>query len=92
MAWLSVGKLYKLLLFYLLTGFGLRHSMELKNRILSIFQYLWEHTDETHTTTLEKLKNYLQSCGLSRPDSRIIKADIDQLIEFGVDIVVNRRV
>lgn len=92
LAWLSVGKLYKLLLLYLLIGFGLRHNLELKNRILSIFQYLWEHTDETHTTTLEKLKNYLQSCGLSRPDSRIIKADIDQLIEFGVDIVVNRRV
>lgn len=64
----------------------------MKNRILLILQYLWEHTDEAHPTTLEQLKDHLQSCGLSRPDSRTIKADIEQLIEFGVDIIIDRRV
>ena len=66
--------------------------MELKNRILLTFKYLWEHTDEAHTVSLEQLKDHLQSCGLSRPDSRTIKADIDQLIELGVDIIIDRRV
>lgn len=66
--------------------------MKLESRILLIFQYLWEHTDESNPMTLEKLKNHLQSCGMSRPDSRTIKADIDQLIELGVDIIIDRRV
>lgn len=66
--------------------------MKLKSRILLIFKYLWDHTDEAHTVSLEKLKDHLQSCGLSRPDSRPIKADIDQLIELGVDIIIDRRV
>jgi len=66
--------------------------MKLKSRILLIFKYLWEHTDEAHTVSLEQLKDHLQSCGLSRPDSRTIKADIDQLIELGVDIIIDRRV
>lgn len=66
--------------------------MKLKSRILLIFKYLWDHTDEAHTVSLEKLKDHLQSCGLSRPDSRTIKADIDQLIELGVDIIIDRRV
>lgn len=54
--------------------------MRLKNRILLVFKYLWEHTNEANSTTLEQLKDYLQSCGLSRPDSRTIKADIEQLM------------
>lgn len=29
----------------------------MKSRILLIFQYLWEHTDEAHTVSLEKLKD-----------------------------------
>lgn len=66
--------------------------MHLASRILLTFQFLWEYTDEVNPTTLEQLKDYLQSCGLSRPDSRTIKADINQLIEFGVDIIIDRRV
>ena len=66
--------------------------MNLKNRILLTLQYLWEYTDEANPTTLERLKDHLQSCGLSRPDSRTIKADIGQLIELGVDIVIDRKV
>lgn len=66
--------------------------MRLKSRILLIFKHLWDHTDEAHTVSLEQLKDHLQSCGLSRPDSRTIKADIDQLIELGVDIIIDRRV
>ena len=66
--------------------------MELTNRILLVFKYLWENTDETHTVSLEQIKDYLESCGLSRPDSRPIKNDIAQLMALGVDIVVDRRV
>lgn len=66
--------------------------MSLTSRILLVFKYLWEHTGEIHPTTLEQIKDYLESCGLSRPDSRSIKADIEQLMELGLDIVINRRV
>ncbi len=66
--------------------------MELTNRILLVFKYLWEKTDETHTVSLEQIKDYLEDCGLSRPDSRPIKNDIAQLTALGVDIVVDRRV
>ena len=31
--------------------------LQMKSRILLIFQYLWEHTDEAHTVSLEKLKD-----------------------------------
>lgn len=66
--------------------------MEIKNRTLLVFKHLWEETDETHTVSLEHLKDYLESCGLSRPDSRTLKNDIAQLLALGVDIVVDRRV
>lgn len=66
--------------------------MELTNRTLLVLKYLWENTDETHTVSLERLKDYLEDCGLSRPDSRPIKNDIAQLLALGLDIVVDRRV
>lgn len=66
--------------------------MELTNRMLLVLKYLWGDTDETHTVSLEQLKDYLESCGLSRPDSRPIKNDIAQLLALGLDIVVDRRV
>ena len=66
--------------------------MPLINRTLFILRHLWTTSDESHPITLEKLKDYLETCGLSRPDSRTLKNDIAQLIEFGVDIVVDRRV
>lgn len=66
--------------------------MALTNRTLLVFKYLWENTDEANTVSLEQTKDYLVSCGLSRPDSRTLKNDIDQLIALGVDIVVDRRV
>ncbi len=66
--------------------------MPLTNRLLLLFRYLWTATDDTHPVTLEQLKDHLETCGLSRPDSRTLKNDIAQLMEFGVDIVVDRRV
>lgn len=66
--------------------------MPLTNRLLLLFRYLWTATDDTHPVTLEQLKDHLETCGLSRPDSRTLKNDIAQLMEFGVDIVMDRRV
>lgn len=66
--------------------------MELTNRTLLVLKYLWENTDETHPVSLEQIKDYLETCGLTRPDSRPLKNDIAQLTEMGIDIVVNRRV
>lgn len=62
------------------------------NRLLLIFRYLWTATDEAHPVTLEQLKDHLETSGLPRPDSRTLKNDITQLMEFGIDIVVNRKV
>lgn len=62
------------------------------SRILLGLQYLWTKTDESNPITLEQLKDYLVSCGLSRPDSRTLKNDIAQLTELGIDIVVDRKV
>ena len=66
--------------------------MEQTNRTLLVAKYLWENTDEMHTVSLEQIKDFLVSCGLSRPDSRPIKNDIAQLTALGMDIVVDRRV
>lgn len=66
--------------------------MYLKNRTLITFKHLWENTDEFHPTSLEQIKDYVENLGFSRPDSRSIKGDIDQLIELGVDVIKNRGV
>ena len=65
--------------------------MSQPNRILMILQYMWHHTDEHHTVSLAELNQHLASYGLSA-DSRTLRKDIDQLIEFGVDIVADRKV
>lgn len=62
------------------------------NRILLVFKYLWETTDEEHTASLAEISAHLQSCGIPKPDSRTLRKDIDHLIEFGVDIVHHRGV
>lgn len=67
------------------------HTTGLKSRAFLILKYLWENTDEEHTASLEQIKDYLEDCELSRPDSRPIKNDIAQIIAFCVDVVVDRR-
>lgn len=62
------------------------------NRTLLVFKYLWETTDEEHTASLADITAYLQGCGIPKPDARTLRKDIDQLIEFGVDIVHHRGV
>lgn len=61
--------------------------MALSSRILLIFKYLWENTDEEHTASLADISAYLQKCGITEPDARTMRKDIDQLVELGVDIV-----
>ncbi|OUP60872.1 helix-turn-helix transcriptional regulator [Butyricicoccus pullicaecorum] len=62
------------------------------NRILLVLKYLWETTDEEHTVSLADITAYLQGCGIPKPDARTLRKDIDQLIEFGIDIVHHRGV
>lgn len=66
--------------------------MSLYNRTLLVFKFLWETTDEEHMVSLADISAYLQNCGLSKPDARTLRKDIDQLIELGIDIVHNRGV
>lgn len=62
------------------------------NRILLVLKYLWETTDEEHTASLADITAYLHGCGIPKPDARTLRKDIDQLIEFGIDIVHHRGV
>lgn len=65
-------------------------EMALENRTLLVLKYLWENTDEEHTATIADLREFIVNSGLSKPDPRPIKKDIEQLCELGIDIVCNR--
>lgn len=60
-----------------------------KSRILEIFKFLWENTDENHPATVKDINDSLEKHSLSA-DRKTIYKDIDTLIDYGVDIVVNR--
>ena len=65
--------------------------MALTNRTLLIFKYLWETTDESHPVSLADISAFLKQHGITA-DPRTLRNDIEQLVEFGVDIVKERRV
>ena len=66
-------------------------NMALTNRILITFKYLWETTDESHPVSLADISAFLKQHEITA-DPRTLRRDIEQLIEFGVDIVKDRRV
>lgn len=68
----------------------MENNTKLTSRILIILKYLWETTDETHTASLADIAAHLEIQGLSA-DSRTLKKDIEQLVEFGIDIVKDRK-
>lgn len=65
--------------------------MTLQARTLLILQYLWDNTDEAHTVSLADITKHLESHGITA-DPRTLRKDIAQLTDFGIDIVVDRRV
>ncbi len=65
--------------------------MNNKNRILLMLEYLWDNTDEAHTVSLADITRHLESHGITA-DPRTLRKDIAQLTEFGIDVVVDRRV
>ena len=65
--------------------------MALTNRTLILFKYFWETTDEAHTVSLADISAHLKEHGITA-DPRTLRSDIEQLVEFGVDIVKERRV
>lgn len=62
---------------------------EVKNRILYVFRYLWENTDENHPTTVYEIINHLKGIGISA-GRKTVADDIEQLQECGYDIVCNK--
>jgi len=66
-------------------------TMALTNRTLILFKYFWETTDEAHTVSLADISAQLKEHGITA-DPRTLRSDIEQLVEFGVDIVKERRV
>ena len=65
--------------------------MALRNRTLILFKYFWETTDEAHPVSLADISAHLKEHGITA-DPRTLRSDIEQLVEFGVDIVKERRV
>ena len=65
--------------------------MALTNRTLILFKYFWEATDEAHPVSLADISAQLKEHGITA-DPRTLRTDIEQLVEFGVDIVKERRV
>ena len=65
--------------------------MALTNRTLILFKYFWEATDEAHPVSLADISAQLKEHGITA-DPRTLRNDIEQLVEFGVDIVKDRRV
>lgn len=65
--------------------------MALTNRTLILFKYLWEETDESHPVSLTDIAAFLKQHDITA-DPRTLRRDIDQLVEFGLDVVKDRRV
>ena len=63
--------------------------MALTNRTLILFKYFWEATDEAHPVSLADISAQLKEHGITA-DPRTLRNDIEQLVEFGVDIVKDR--
>lgn len=57
-----------------------------KQKLLYIWQCLLEKTDETHAVTTQELIAYLNGVGIAA-ERKTIYADIDTLIDFGLDII-----
>lgn len=60
-----------------------------KNRPLAIFQYLWNHTDESRPAIITEILAYLEAQGI-HADRKTVAADIRDLQEAGWDIICNR--
>ncbi len=63
--------------------------IENKSRILYIYKYLLEHTDEKHPATICEINTYLNSIGI-KAGRKTIAGDIRQLQEFGYDVICNK--
>ncbi len=65
--------------------------MPLTNRTLILLKHLWETTDESHPVSLADISVFLKQHEITA-DPRTLCKDIEQLTEFGVDIVKDRKV
>ena len=65
--------------------------MKKPNRILLVFKYLWENTDDTHKATIADITSYLEAEGVIVKDYRVIQRDIADLASIGVDIIEKRK-
>ncbi len=65
--------------------------MALTNRTLIIMKYLWEQTDENQPVSLADISTYLKQHQITA-DPRTLRKDIEQLVEFGIDVVKDRKV
>ena len=60
-----------------------------KNRPLTIFKYLWDHTDEDHPAIITEILAYLEASGF-HATRKTVAADLLQLQESGFDVVCTK--
>lgn len=65
--------------------------MRKPNRTLLVLRYLWETTDDEHSVTVADIVAHLAEHGVPVKDYRTIRADISDLMDFGIDIVETKR-
>ncbi len=61
--------------------------MSKQNRALLVLKYIWENSDVEHPVTAKSIICYLNSQGITAT-AKTIRGDVDQLIEFGIDIEI----
>ncbi len=64
--------------------------MNSKERLLALIKLLWTQTDEEHPMTTAEIVTYFENQGVSTY-RKTVQADIELLIEFGLDIVEIKR-
>lgn len=61
--------------------------MKKMSRMLLVLQYIWENGDEENPVKAKDIITFLEKNEISAT-SRTIKSDVDQLIDFGIDIEI----
>lgn len=60
--------------------------MTKKDRTLYVLKYLWQNTDEEHPATVSDILAFLADENI-KVERHALVTDIEQLIEFGIDVV-----
>ncbi len=69
---------------------GENKALNSKSRLLELLKLLYEKTDENHQLTTYDILEHLKKKGMVT-NRKTVKADIELLIEFGMDIIISHK-